>query len=210
MHCRRRPTPEKTTAIAGTCFVFCCRLIASTHLPQAVYRRDARARHRHRRVLRSVASDDALPRASATSEGDFPNAERIGRETVTLPLFPAMSEADVERVCRSLCRSAAHNSERDSGDTCPWNPSFLSSSRFTTKKPGCRPYSPGSIRPSIARAALRDYFCQRWQPGSFGRDFASAVRAPPRCHPGRAVQRQLWPAPCHHGRLSSTCAATAW
>jgi dTDP-4-amino-4,6-dideoxygalactose transaminase len=32
-------------------------------------------------------------------EGDFPNAERIARETVTLPLFPAMTEHDVERVC---------------------------------------------------------------------------------------------------------------
>ncbi len=34
--------------------------------------------------------------------GQFPNAERIGRETVTLPLFPAMTEADVDRVCRVL------------------------------------------------------------------------------------------------------------
>jgi dTDP-4-amino-4,6-dideoxygalactose transaminase len=33
--------------------------------------------------------------------GDFPNAERIGRETVTLPLFPAMEQADVERVCQA-------------------------------------------------------------------------------------------------------------
>jgi dTDP-4-amino-4,6-dideoxygalactose transaminase len=31
--------------------------------------------------------------------GDFPNAERIGRSTVTLPLFPAMADADVHRVC---------------------------------------------------------------------------------------------------------------
>jgi len=31
--------------------------------------------------------------------GDFPNAERIARETITLPLFPAMTTADVERVC---------------------------------------------------------------------------------------------------------------
>jgi len=30
--------------------------------------------------------------------GQFPHAERIGRETVTLPLFPAMSVADVDRV----------------------------------------------------------------------------------------------------------------
>ncbi len=34
--------------------------------------------------------------------GDFPNAERIGSETVTLPLFPAMTEQDVEHVCDVL------------------------------------------------------------------------------------------------------------
>jgi len=32
----------------------------------------------------------------------FPNAARIGAETVTLPLFPAMSTADVDRVCDTL------------------------------------------------------------------------------------------------------------
>lgn len=31
--------------------------------------------------------------------GQFPHAERVGRSIVTLPLFPAMTEADVERVC---------------------------------------------------------------------------------------------------------------
>jgi dTDP-4-amino-4,6-dideoxygalactose transaminase len=35
-------------------------------------------------------------------EGRFPNAERIGRETVTLPLFPSMPLSDVERVCETL------------------------------------------------------------------------------------------------------------
>ncbi|HTS52729.1 MAG TPA: DegT/DnrJ/EryC1/StrS family aminotransferase, partial [Burkholderiales bacterium] len=35
-------------------------------------------------------------------EGDFPNAERIGRETVTLPLFPAMLPSDVDRVCDAV------------------------------------------------------------------------------------------------------------
>jgi dTDP-4-amino-4,6-dideoxygalactose transaminase len=40
-----------------------------------------------------------LYRARGFKEGDFPVAERIGRSTVTLPLFPAMSNADVERVC---------------------------------------------------------------------------------------------------------------
>ena len=33
---------------------------------------------------------------------DFPNAHRIGAETVTLPLFPAMSISDVDRVCDAL------------------------------------------------------------------------------------------------------------
>lgn len=35
-------------------------------------------------------------------EGQFPNAERIGRETVTLPLFPDMALSDVDRVCEAL------------------------------------------------------------------------------------------------------------
>ena len=37
-------------------------------------------------------------RALGYTPGQFPNAERIGRETVTLPLFPAMQPADVDRV----------------------------------------------------------------------------------------------------------------
>jgi dTDP-4-amino-4,6-dideoxygalactose transaminase len=32
----------------------------------------------------------------------FPNAARIGAETVTLPLFPAMADGDVDRVCDAL------------------------------------------------------------------------------------------------------------
>ena len=34
--------------------------------------------------------------------GDFPKAERVGSATVTLPLFPAMANEDVERVCTAL------------------------------------------------------------------------------------------------------------
>jgi len=37
-------------------------------------------------------------RALGYRDGQFPHAERIGRETVTLPLFPAMQLSDVERV----------------------------------------------------------------------------------------------------------------
>jgi dTDP-4-amino-4,6-dideoxygalactose transaminase len=35
-------------------------------------------------------------------EGDFPVAEDIGRRTVTLPLFPAVADTDVERVCAAV------------------------------------------------------------------------------------------------------------
>ncbi|HEV2111699.1 MAG TPA: DegT/DnrJ/EryC1/StrS aminotransferase family protein [Gammaproteobacteria bacterium] len=34
--------------------------------------------------------------------GQFPNAERIGSETLTFPLFPTMQMSDVDRVCEAL------------------------------------------------------------------------------------------------------------
>jgi dTDP-4-amino-4,6-dideoxygalactose transaminase len=34
--------------------------------------------------------------------GDFPQAEDIGSRSVTLPLFPAMADADVDRVCAAV------------------------------------------------------------------------------------------------------------
>ena len=43
----------------------------------------------------------AAYRAMGYREGQFPNAERVGRETVTLPLFPAMSAQDVDRVVQA-------------------------------------------------------------------------------------------------------------
>lgn len=44
----------------------------------------------------------ALYRVMGWREGDFPEAERIGRSIVTLPLFPAMAAADVDRVCAAV------------------------------------------------------------------------------------------------------------
>ena len=41
-------------------------------------------------------------RALGHREERYPNAARIGRETVTLPLFPSMTDRDVGRVCSSL------------------------------------------------------------------------------------------------------------
>jgi dTDP-4-amino-4,6-dideoxygalactose transaminase len=46
----------------------------------------------------------ALYRRLGWKDGDFPHAERAGRNLLTLPLFPAMTGDDVARVVRSLTR----------------------------------------------------------------------------------------------------------
>ena len=43
-----------------------------------------------------------LFRSAGHYAGELPNTERIARETVTLPLFPTMTRADVERVCTAV------------------------------------------------------------------------------------------------------------
>ena len=45
-----------------------------------------------------------LGRRYGGREGQFPNAERIARETVTLPLFVDMRDEDVDRVCAAVGR----------------------------------------------------------------------------------------------------------
>jgi dTDP-4-amino-4,6-dideoxygalactose transaminase len=42
-----------------------------------------------------------LYRGLGWREGQFPHAERIGRGIATLPLFPAMADSDVDRVCEA-------------------------------------------------------------------------------------------------------------
>ncbi|MCM2289023.1 MAG: DegT/DnrJ/EryC1/StrS aminotransferase family protein [Sulfuritalea sp.] len=49
----------------------------------------------------------SLYRALGFREGDFLEAERVGAATVTLPLFPAMQDSDVERVCAALSEALA-------------------------------------------------------------------------------------------------------
>ncbi len=51
----------------------------------------------------------ALYRRLGYGDGDFPHAERIGRETVTLPLFPAMDDGDVDRVCAAVAEIVQDN-----------------------------------------------------------------------------------------------------
>ena len=43
-----------------------------------------------------------LYRKLGYNPGDFPHAERIGSAIVTLPLFPGMADADIDRVCKAV------------------------------------------------------------------------------------------------------------
>jgi len=51
----------------------------------------------------------SLYRARGFKPGDFPHAERIGATTVTLPLFPAMQDSDIDRVCAAMAASLTEN-----------------------------------------------------------------------------------------------------
>lgn len=44
----------------------------------------------------------SLYRGYGFGRGDFPVAERIGEQTLTLPLFPAMQDGDVNQVCEAI------------------------------------------------------------------------------------------------------------
>jgi dTDP-4-amino-4,6-dideoxygalactose transaminase len=48
-----------------------------------------------------------LGRRHGGRDGQCPNAERIARETVTLPLHAAMTVADVDRVCAAAAEVIA-------------------------------------------------------------------------------------------------------
>jgi hypothetical protein len=50
-----------------------------------------------------------LYRKMGYKAGDFPNAERIGQSTVTLPLYPTLSEEDVDRVCTACAQVLPRN-----------------------------------------------------------------------------------------------------
>ena len=59
-----------------------------------------------------------LYRSFGHHDGEFPHAERVGRESVTLSLFPAMKDTDVDRVCdacTSIIRGASVRPRREAG-----------------------------------------------------------------------------------------------
>ncbi|HEY6095232.1 MAG TPA: DegT/DnrJ/EryC1/StrS aminotransferase family protein [Gallionellaceae bacterium] len=75
-------------------------------LPERVVRADFMAQMKQRNIGCGVHYPPIhlfqLYRERGFKEGMFPLAESVGRRIVTLPLFPAMSNADVERVCAAV------------------------------------------------------------------------------------------------------------
>jgi dTDP-4-amino-4,6-dideoxygalactose transaminase len=69
-------------------------------------RQSFRAALREREIATGLSYEPShlttLGRNLGWREGQFPNAERIGRETVTIPLHCGMNEADVDRVCAAI------------------------------------------------------------------------------------------------------------
>ncbi|MBI5917934.1 MAG: DegT/DnrJ/EryC1/StrS aminotransferase family protein [Nitrosomonadales bacterium] len=80
-------------------------------LPEGALRADFMARMKERGIGCGVHYPPIhlfqLYRARGFKEGMFPVAESVGRRIVTLPLFPAMKDADVERVVAAVRESLA-------------------------------------------------------------------------------------------------------
>ena len=75
-------------------------------LPVGVARADFIARMREQGIGIGVHCPAmhlfTLYRKMGHFEGQFPHAEDVGRRTVTLPLFPAMADSDIDRVCAAV------------------------------------------------------------------------------------------------------------
>jgi len=63
-----------------------------------------------------------LGRSLGHREGEYPNAERIARETVTLPLFTTMRDADVDRVCDAVADVIAAHARREEDEPARLKP----------------------------------------------------------------------------------------
>ena len=78
-------------------------------LPRGIARADFMAQMKERGIGTGVHYPPihlfTLYRKRGLGPGMFPQAERIGASIVTLPLFPAMTQADVERVCEAVAES---------------------------------------------------------------------------------------------------------
>ncbi|MEO8487382.1 MAG: DegT/DnrJ/EryC1/StrS aminotransferase family protein [Betaproteobacteria bacterium] len=96
--------PPRPTEGDGCTWNMFCVLVPSGRMAREAFR-DAMLREG---IATGVSYEalhlSTLGRRYGGRDGQHPNAERIARETVTLPLFPDMRDEDVDRVCATLAR----------------------------------------------------------------------------------------------------------
>ena len=106
--CVLPPRPSAGDAGDHSWNMFCVLLpLAQMHLDRRQFRDAMLARGIATGVSYEALHLCTLGRSLGGRDGQFPNAERIARETVTLPLHTAMNEADVDRVCAAVAETIA-------------------------------------------------------------------------------------------------------
>jgi hypothetical protein len=99
------PAPAHPGEEGGHSWNMFCILLPFDRLP--ITRQQFIARMHERQIGIGISYEamhlTTLFRSKGHREGECPSAERIARETVTLPLMADMDEDDVQRVCDTLC-----------------------------------------------------------------------------------------------------------
>jgi dTDP-4-amino-4,6-dideoxygalactose transaminase len=101
--CLLPPPPSATDDDGQSWNMFCVLLpLAALTISRQAFRAALEARGIGTGVSYEALHLCTLGRRYGGHDGQFPNAERIARETVSLPLHAGMSEADVDRVCEAV------------------------------------------------------------------------------------------------------------
>jgi dTDP-4-amino-4,6-dideoxygalactose transaminase len=91
-----------------------------------------------------------LPSAAA---GHLPVATAVAQQVICLPIYPALADADVDRVCEVIAQAAARSQPCPSIPT----PSFVNSDwrmpAWASSSPGALPFMASSASPSATTAA---------------------------------------------------------
>jgi len=96
--------PPRPVARDGCTWNMFCVLVPVERMTRAAFREAMQREGIGTGISYEALHLTTLGRRYGGREGQHPNAERIARETVTLPLFPDMRDEDVDRVCDAVAR----------------------------------------------------------------------------------------------------------
>ena len=200
--CRIRATPATKRATAGTCSRRCFRLPQLT-----LSRREFRDALEQRGIGTGMSYEAAhlatLYRRFGYHRGSLPHTERIADTTVTLPLHPAMTDADVDRVCAACAEVlAAHRALTAAAHRAMAAPAAFRR-HPGLQRGGRAPALFARLYPALDALAcpVRSHLRQRRQPRPLGGAAQGPVPGAPGRDARRPVQRELRPAPGDHRRL---------